>query len=126
MWRFETSPRRAIPKGLPSSSAQHGKSRKSYLHRTPFLSFVAHGVLDWDLAQPFDQAVDVACLASQGWDLVAKAVDGMTYRRARIWSRIFGLEYVAAAIIRQAPSNVVQRRIEWTITWLERDEAHSN
>src|SRR2546430_1008403 len=43
------------------------------------------GVLDWDLAQPFDPAVDAACLAVHGWENVREAVDVETYRRAGIW-----------------------------------------
>ncbi|QMU78242.1 hypothetical protein GXW83_23610 [Streptacidiphilus sp. PB12-B1b] len=33
------------------------------------------GVLDWDLAQPHDPAVDAAALAWHGWDKVAAAVE---------------------------------------------------
>jgi putative transposase len=35
MWRFEASPRRAAPKGLPSSFAQHRIPKGTYLHPTP-------------------------------------------------------------------------------------------
>jgi putative transposase len=35
MWRFEVSPRRATPKGLPSSFAQHRIPRGTYLHPAP-------------------------------------------------------------------------------------------
>jgi transposase InsO family protein len=42
MWRFETSPRRAVPKGLPSSSTQHCFQRGSYLHSAPLFSHSWH------------------------------------------------------------------------------------
>jgi putative transposase len=35
MWWFEASPRRATPKGLPSSFAQHRIPRGAYLHSAP-------------------------------------------------------------------------------------------
>jgi putative transposase len=35
MWWFEASPRRAAPKGLPSSFAQHRIPRGTYLHPVP-------------------------------------------------------------------------------------------
>ncbi|MFC4117375.1 IS3 family transposase [Nonomuraea zeae] len=35
MWRFEVSPRRATPKGLPSSFAQHRIPKGTYLHPAP-------------------------------------------------------------------------------------------
>ncbi len=35
MWRFEASPRRAAPKGLPSSFAQHRIPKGTYLHPAP-------------------------------------------------------------------------------------------
>jgi putative transposase len=35
MWRFEASPRRAAPKGLPSSFAQHRIPKGTYLHPVP-------------------------------------------------------------------------------------------
>lgn len=42
MWRFGTSPRRAVPKGLPSSSTQHCFPRGSYLHSAPLFSHSWH------------------------------------------------------------------------------------
>lgn len=56
------------------------------------------GILDWDLAQAFDPAVDAACLAWHGSRTVRRAVDGDTYRRARVWARTFGIEQVSAVI----------------------------
>ena len=35
MWRFEASPRRAAPKGLPSSFAQHRTPKGTHLHPAP-------------------------------------------------------------------------------------------
>lgn len=68
------------------------------------------GVLDWDLAQPFDPAVDAACLAWFGWDAVRGAVDEATYERARTWFGTFPLEHVAAALTAGMPEAVVQAR----------------
>jgi aminoglycoside phosphotransferase (APT) family kinase protein len=72
------------------------------------------GVLDWDLAQPYDPAVDVACLAWHGWDTVRAAVDADTYARARVWFRTFGLEQVSAALLLgDAPERYVDRAVAW-------------
>jgi aminoglycoside phosphotransferase (APT) family kinase protein len=67
------------------------------------------GVLDWDLAQGFDPAVDAACLAWHGWDNVKAAVDAETYRRARIWQATFGIEQVGAAISNGEPPEVIDQ-----------------
>lgn len=81
------------------------------------------GVLDWDLAQPFDQAVDVACLAQQGWDNVRAAVDQSTYERARVWWRTFGIEQIVAALVNGEPDDVVNRFVESTVRWVDASEA---
>ncbi|MDX1620635.1 MAG: phosphotransferase [Nitriliruptorales bacterium] len=76
------------------------------------------GVLDWDLASPWDQAVDAACLAWHGWETVRAAVDDGTYRRARIWYRTFGIEQIAAAIQRGEPDRVVEQTVVRCVRWL--------
>ncbi|GAA2395313.1 phosphotransferase family protein [Nonomuraea africana] len=78
------------------------------------------GVLDWDLAQPFDPAVDAACLAWHGWDAVRSAVDGETYRRARVWAGTFAIEQIGAALVNGEPPDVVDRYVESTARHLER------
>ncbi|MFF0245933.1 phosphotransferase [Streptosporangium sandarakinum] len=77
------------------------------------------GVLDWDLAQPFDPAVDAACLAWHGWDTVRSAVDSGTYRRARVWAATFGIEQVGSAIVNGEPPEIVDRYVERTARRLE-------
>jgi aminoglycoside phosphotransferase (APT) family kinase protein len=77
------------------------------------------GVIDWDLAAPFDQAVDVACLAFFGWDSVRAAVDPTTYARARTWSRTFGIEQIVAAVLNDDPRSSVDGFVEATVRWLD-------
>lgn len=57
------------------------------------------GVVDWDLACAFDPAVDAACLAWFGWSTVHGVTDIETYRRARVWAAVFGLEQISAAVL---------------------------
>jgi hypothetical protein len=76
------------------------------------------GVLDWDLAQPFDPAVDAACLAWHGWDTVRATVDELTFRRARIWWRTFGYEQLGAAVLNGEPPEIIERYVAGTIAWL--------
>ena len=77
------------------------------------------GVLDWDLAAPFDQAVDVACLAYFGWANVREAVDSSTYARARTWWRTFGLEQILAAVLNQDPDSTIDDYVASTVRWLD-------
>lgn len=76
-------------------------------------------VLDWDLASPFDPAVDVACLAWFGWDEVRSVVDGATYDRARTWWRTFGVEQVVAAVLAGEPAATVDQHVAATARWLD-------
>lgn len=78
------------------------------------------GVLDWDLAQPFDPAIDAACLAWYGWETVASAVPADTLRRAHTWYRTFGLEQVAFAVLNGEPEDSVARRCATAVAWLRR------
>ena len=67
------------------------------------------GVLDWDLAQPFDHAVDVACLAtSYGWDAVS-TVDAHTRARARIWARLFPVQQLVTAVLNGEPPEILEQ-----------------
>jgi aminoglycoside phosphotransferase (APT) family kinase protein len=80
------------------------------------------GVLDWDLAQPFDPAIDVACLAWYGWSTVASAVPPATVDRARTWYRTFGLEQVAFAVLNGESPESVDQRCVTAAAWLRRTE----
>lgn len=77
------------------------------------------GVLDWDLAAAWDPAVDAACLAWYGWDAVRRAVDPGTYRRARVWYGVFGLEQVSAAILNGEDDASLQPHLERACAGLE-------
>ena len=82
------------------------------------------GVIDWDLAQPFDPAIDAACLASwYGWDNLSHAVDAETHRRARTWFATFGLEQVASALDNGEPDRVIAQRVRWTAQWIRETDA---
>jgi aminoglycoside phosphotransferase (APT) family kinase protein len=76
------------------------------------------GVLDWDLAQAFDPAVDVGCLAWFGWDAVRAAVNTEQLHRARVWADTFPLEQVAAAVDNGEPEPVIQRVIDRVVAHL--------
>ncbi|GLX00768.1 hypothetical protein [Microtetraspora sp. NBRC 16547] len=73
-----------------------------------------------DLAQPFDPAVDAACLAWHGWDKVAAAVDRRTLHRAWTWYLTFGLEQVSFALLNGEPDHVVAQRCAAAAAWLDR------
>ncbi|MEU4324544.1 phosphotransferase family protein [Nonomuraea dietziae] len=119
-----TEARRRIEAALEldkvTASLVHGDLGGDNVHWSPDGDLV--GVLDWDLAQPFDPAVDAACLAWHGWDAVRSAVDGETYRRARVWAETFAIEQVGSALVNGEPPHVVDRHVESTARLLERDE----
>jgi aminoglycoside phosphotransferase (APT) family kinase protein len=77
------------------------------------------GVIDWDLAQPFDPALDAARLAWHGWENVRAAVDSGTYARARTRFATFGIEQVASALDNGEPAPIVADRITRTARWIE-------
>jgi aminoglycoside phosphotransferase (APT) family kinase protein len=79
------------------------------------------GVLDWDLAQAFDPAVDVACLSWFGWDTVEAVADDDQLQRARVWADTFALEQVAAALDNGEPTPVVQQVTDRAAQHLRRD-----
>ncbi|MFC0435561.1 phosphotransferase [Kutzneria buriramensis] len=78
------------------------------------------GVLDWDLAQPSDPAVDAACLAWYGWDTLVAAVDETTMHRARTWYGTFGLEQIAFAVLNGESEEAIAKRCETITAWLGR------
>ncbi|WP_433241429.1 phosphotransferase [Streptosporangium sp. CA-135522] len=79
------------------------------------------GVLDWDRAQLFDPAVDTAFLGwVHGWDNVREAVDGETYRRARVWDRAFGVTHLVAALDGRPLANV-ESYVRHIVAWLEQN-----
>ncbi|NUR32224.1 MAG: aminoglycoside phosphotransferase family protein, partial [Catenulispora sp.] len=77
------------------------------------------GVLDWDLAQPFDPAIDAACLAWHGWENVRAAVDARTYRRAGVWFGTFGIEQIGAAVLNGEPQDILDRFVAGTVAWMQ-------
>ncbi|MEV4600562.1 phosphotransferase [Amycolatopsis sp. NPDC049253] len=78
------------------------------------------GVLDWDLAMPFDPAIDAACMAWHGWQNVRGAVDRETYRRARVWDAVFGVEHLVA-VLNGRPLTNADSYVAHIVAWLERD-----
>ncbi|MET7990225.1 phosphotransferase [Amycolatopsis sp. NPDC005232] len=78
------------------------------------------GVLDWDLAMPFDPAIDAACMAWHGWQHVRGAVDSKTYQRAQIWDAVFGVEHLVA-VLNGRPLTNVDSYVAHIVAWLERD-----
>jgi aminoglycoside phosphotransferase (APT) family kinase protein len=76
------------------------------------------GVLDWDLAQLYDPAVDAAALAWHGWDKVAAAVDADTFHRARVHYLTAGIQQIAFAILNNQPERVIQERTAAMTAWI--------
>ena len=72
----------------------HGDLAGDNVHWAPDGTLV--GVLDWDRAHLFDPAIDAAFMSRHGWRNVRAAVDPGTYRRARIWDRLFGVNILCA------------------------------
>lgn len=108
----------ALPAVAPS--LVHNDLAGENMHWTP--DHCLAGVLDWDLAQPFDPAIDVACLAWYGWSTVAAAVSKSTVDRARTWYRTFGLEQVAFAVLNAESPDSIDRRCATAEAWLRRTE----
>lgn len=118
-WRDEARRRVEAALALPDvrASLVHGDLAGENMH---WADGRLIGVLDWDLAQPFDPAVDAACLAWYGWDTLAAAVDPTTMNRARTWYGTFGLEQIAFAVLNGEPEEAVAKRCETITAWLER------
>jgi len=94
----------------------HGDLAGSNVHWSPDGKLI--GVLDWDLALPFDPAIDAACMAWHGWDTIRSAVDHATYQRARIWDQTFGIEHLIAVLPGKPLSNV-DSYVNHIVPWLE-------
>jgi aminoglycoside phosphotransferase (APT) family kinase protein len=120
-WRTEAGARITTAQELPPVPPRlvHGDLAGENLHWDPSGRHCV-GVLDWDFAQPFDPAVDAACLSWHGWSTLHAAVDAATYRRARIWYLTFGLEQVAAALLRGDSGRVLADQVAQAVAWLDR------
>ncbi|MFC7586135.1 aminoglycoside phosphotransferase family protein [Nonomuraea antimicrobica] len=78
------------------------------------------GVLDWDRAHLFDPAVDAAMMGWHGWHNLRAAVDADTYRRARVWDRLFGINLLGAVfILGGEPLSSVDSYVEHIVAWLD-------
>jgi aminoglycoside phosphotransferase (APT) family kinase protein len=106
----------ALPPVTPS--LVHNDLAGENMHWSPDHRLI--GVLDWDLAQPFDPAIDVACLGWYGWPTVAAAVPSSTMDRAMVWYRTFGLEQIAFAVLNGESSESIAQRCTTAAAWLER------
>jgi aminoglycoside phosphotransferase (APT) family kinase protein len=82
------------------------------------------GVLDWDLAMPFDPAIDAACMAWHGWQHVRRAVDSKIYLRAQVWDAVFGVEHLVA-VLNGKPLTNVDSYVAHVVAWLERNADRS-
>jgi aminoglycoside phosphotransferase (APT) family kinase protein len=80
------------------------------------------GILDWDMAMPGDPAVDAALMAWHGWDNVRRAVDADTYRRARTWNALFGVEHLVATM-NGRPMTSPDGFVQAIVPWLEAQES---
>lgn len=118
-WRVEVQHRTEAALALPPvpPSLVHGDLAGDNIRHDERGAVV--GVLDWDLAQPFDPAVDAACLSWYGWPTLRAAVDDETYRRARTWWRTFGYEQLGAAVLNGEPADVLDGYVARTVAWLE-------
>ncbi|MFJ5221128.1 phosphotransferase family protein [Streptomyces sp. NPDC088354] len=118
LWRDEGRRRldNAIALEPVSDALVHGDLVGSNLHWSPDGKLI--GVLDWDLALPFDPAIDAATMAWHGWDTIRDAVDLDTYRRARIWNQTPGVEHLIADLPGKPLSNV-DSYIDHIVPWLK-------
>jgi aminoglycoside phosphotransferase (APT) family kinase protein len=120
-WRAEAGVRLAAARQLPAvpPGLVHGDLAGENVHWDASGRHCV-GVLDWDFAQPFDPAVDAACLAWHGWPTLRAAVDPEVYARARVWAMTFGLEQVAVALLRGATGRVLAEQVAQAVAWLDR------
>lgn len=80
------------------------------------------GVLDWDRAHLFDPAIDAAFMGWHGWDTLRQAVDGDTYRRARVWERTFGVNQLVAVLeLGGKPMASADSYAKHIVAWLEEE-----
>ncbi|MBC3839799.1 aminoglycoside phosphotransferase family protein [Streptacidiphilus sp. 4-A2] len=117
-WRAEARRRVQAALDLPpvTPSLVHGDLGGGNMHWDPSGRLI--GVLDWDLAQPFDPAVDAACLAWHGWDRVRDTVDARTLDRAGTWYLTFGLEQITVQLLDGAPEEAVAARVQRATAWM--------
>lgn len=94
----------------------HGDLAGSNIHWSPDGTLI--GVLDWDLALPFDPAINAATMAWHGWHTIRHAVDHDTYQRARTWNQTFGIEHLIA-VLPGKPLTNIDSYINHIIPWLE-------
>lgn len=120
-WRAEAAERVAAARDLPPVPLRlvHGDLAGENVHWDPAGRHCV-GVLDWDFAQPFDPAVDAACLSWHGWSTLREAVDPQTYQRARTWYLTFGLDQVAVSLLRGDPARVLAEQVAQAVAFLER------
>jgi aminoglycoside phosphotransferase (APT) family kinase protein len=120
-WRPEALARLEAARSLPPVPPRlvHGDLAGENVHWDPAGRHCV-GVLDWDFAQPFDPAVDAACLSWHGWPTLRAAVDADTYARARVWYLTFGLDQVAVALLRGEPGRVLAEQVAQAVAWLDR------
>jgi aminoglycoside phosphotransferase (APT) family kinase protein len=78
------------------------------------------GVLDWDMAMPFDPAIDAALMAWHGWDTVRRAVSSDTYHRARTWDALFGVGHLVATL-NGRPMTSPDGFVRAVVPWLEQN-----
>ncbi|ACQ79488.1 aminoglycoside phosphotransferase [Beutenbergia cavernae DSM 12333] len=121
-WRAEAARRVESALVLPDVPATlvHGDLAGSNIHVE---NGRVVGVIDWDLAQAFDPAVDAACLGWFGWETLAAAVPPETMRRARVWFGTFGLEQVGVALRRRADDAELATQLARAQDWLARTTA---
>ncbi|MEV6895991.1 phosphotransferase [Amycolatopsis sp. NPDC051372] len=123
-WRDEGRQRleRALALEPVADSLVHADLGGENVHWTEDGKLV--GVLDWDLALPFDPAIDAACMAWHGWHHVRGAVGGKTYQRAQVWDAVFGVEHLVAVLNGRRLANV-DSYVAHIVAWLERDADRS-
>ncbi|MET9231024.1 aminoglycoside phosphotransferase family protein [Lentzea sp. NPDC003310] len=97
-------------------SLVHGDLSGSNVHWTEDGKLL--GVLDWDNAMPGDPAIDAALMAWHGWENVRKAVSAETYRRARTWDALFGVEHLVATM-NGRPMTSPDGFVAAVVPWLE-------
>ncbi|MCR3748128.1 aminoglycoside phosphotransferase family protein [Lentzea californiensis] len=71
-----------------------------------------------DMAMPADPAIDAALMAWHGWESVRRAVSASTYRRARTWDALFGVEHLVATM-NGRPMTSPDGFVSAIVPWLE-------
>ncbi|MGD0936420.1 MAG: IS3 family transposase [Streptosporangiaceae bacterium] len=101
MWRFEASPRRAAPKGLPSSFAQHRIPKGTYLHPVPLFLHSWHTdityIPTWQGWLYLATVIDCHSKEVIGWatgdnyktPLIEKAIEMAVCNHSLAWNAIF-------------------------------------